>query len=192
MKVKSVVIIHCRKYSVRLQCSLLLFEKNLLNPRPCFSGNVFDEEKDDDDRRFWCLEFRGDLGMGPDSPSKGLVWELHPFKGDSPPIPCAMEFTSAWSRCCGLSMPWALVKPLALGSSSRVPSLDCCLLFGEDPNDSDGGRNAFNCLPRRNMVSWHSASFSAAAAISLSCYHTGMKTVRKRSNKSKIMEYLGI
>ena len=109
----SSAFMHRRKCLVCPQCSLLPLEKNLLNPRPCFSGTELEEEKEDEDDLdlcLWFLELRGDLGgRGPDSVSAGFMWELYPFKGDSPPVLCVVEVitfsASACSKCCGLSMP---------------------------------------------------------------------------------------
>jgi len=45
-------------------------------------------------------------------------------------------------------------------------------VFIAELHDSDGGgRRVCSCRPRSNIVSWHAASLSAAAAISFSCHH---------------------
>lgn len=66
----------------------LPFEKNLLKPRPFFSVKELGKEVEEDDLEdlcFWCFELIGDLGKELASVSDGLIWELSPSKGDSPP-----------------------------------------------------------------------------------------------------------
>lgn len=145
-----------------------LEEKNLLNPRECFSGVGAEEEDKEPDLGDLCLgffEFIGDFRML-GSASDGLNGALYTSISDSAPTLLRLaEVTlsnSAWSDS-------GKFMPLVVGSSSLRPSPFWLLSLYGDPMISDWGRKFFNFLPRRNMVSWHSASFSAAAANSFSC-----------------------
>lgn len=135
-------------------------EKNLLKPRVCFSGVGVEEADDEVDLvGLWFGFCTEDMAGKIVSLSDGLYKLLLKCKGESPPNLCTnVEVAlsiSAWSCKLGL-----------LGSRSVKFS---AFEYG-DSIGSVWGCRAFNCLPRRNMVSWHSASFSAAAVKSLSYY----------------------
>lgn len=130
-------------------------EKNLLNPRAwaCFSGVRVEETEEEADLVGLCFGFfAGEIVGRFPSLSDGHKL-LEKCKGDSgsnlwPKAEVALSISS-WTNSCKF---WLLV------ASSVNPSF--CSVWG---------RRVLNCLPRRYIVSWHSASFSAAAASSLSC-----------------------
>lgn len=56
----------------------------------------------------------------------------------------------------------------SVSSIERSPGCSRSLQLGEAFSGSVGLRIACSCLPRREIVSWHSANFTAVAAISIS------------------------
>lgn len=135
--------------------------KNLLKPWRCFSGVEIEDEGDNDfiDLRFWRFELQGELEIELTSVSDGLKGMLYALCL----LVASMASIALWFNSWKPRMLGALKT---LGILSKRSSFSWCLLVlvrseGEECN-------AFNCLPRRNIDSWHSASFSAAAAISLS------------------------
>lgn len=152
--------------------SFVFVEKNLLKPRECFSGVGLEEDDEEDEEEpdlvgwwFGCFELTGDLNRLFASESEGLKGVLYIFTGDSLPTRCILAEVglsiSAISTLCKFIL-------LVVGLSSAKLSPLWVLSRDGDPPNSVWGRINFNCLPRRNMVSWHSASFSAAAANSVS------------------------
>ena len=148
----------------------LPFVKKRLNPRLCFSGNWWlanEEDEEDLERCFGRLEFFGE-GKGLPSASEGVMCVLNLLTGDSFPAPRISWSVSGWPAGFWEDSP--AVVPTA---SCRKSSIRCRL--GEQPKDSAEGRIACSWRPRISIVSWHSASFSAAAAISFSCHHLNTK-----------------
>lgn len=172
-QVDSKIIMH---YSISTYYwPLFPFEKNLLKTRPCFSGTIvlkFEDSDDLNDLCFWGLELIGDLKKELDSVLDRPTYRSHTSEADSPvffELKAEKFPLCAWSDCCGLGIvgEW---KPIRLGWSSKEASLFLCLSLGEE--SISGGCITLSCLLRRKIVSWHPASFSAAAASSLSCCTT--------------------
>lgn len=93
-------------------------EKNLVNPRACFSGVGVDETEEDPDFVGWWFGYfepTGDLSKLLASESDGLKAALNRFMGDSEPALCVWKVvavsTSGASKSCKF-------MPLIVGNSS--------------------------------------------------------------------------
>lgn len=146
-------------------------EKNLAMPRAGFSGvrNDDGEEDDFDGLCFGRFELKGDLVIGLASVSEEINGILYASASDLRPVLGIMEEASpvpAGSHSGESCIPWS--SRTSISSSTNAP-VSAHLSITGLPTFTGGDCNTWSCFPRRKMVSWHSANFSAAAAISLSC-----------------------